>query len=192
MHSISLTVLLFIACQFGVTTAYGMQQDPPSLLKALQDQAEDATILALLESKTVNVNEQEDYGWTALHEAICQNRFVIAEALLKRGAFVNARSEAACLRGHNKNFGWLPIHEAAFRGNLEAVKLLTRYGALLYQHNHRGRTPQQEAGEHAAIVAFFRDDPFNLAYNQSLAARQSQEYRLAEMRYLASKTKSTK
>ncbi len=74
--------------------------------------------------KGVDLNFRDEEGHTPLHAAIDREeprKYEILEMLLAAGAPVN-------LKGWND---WTPAHQAAARDDVEALKLLVRFGADL-------------------------------------------------------------
>ena len=70
----------------------------------------------------VSMDARDDDGYTPLHTALerdSEDRYEILELLLRAGADVNAR-------GFND---WTPLHKAAAGNDIEACKILLRYGA---------------------------------------------------------------
>ena len=75
-------------------------------------------------SKGVNLDFTDDEGLTALSSAIDRensDKYEILELLLKHGVPINRK-------GFND---WTPLHQAAARNDVEALKLLVKYGANL-------------------------------------------------------------
>lgn len=66
-----------------------------------------------------------------LHSAVASRNLQITQALLERGADVNAKQEA----------GYTPLHEAAHNGDLPVLDLLLHYGADPLARNDAGQTP---------------------------------------------------
>jgi ankyrin repeat protein len=74
--------------------------------------------------QAVDLNFRDDEGYTPLHSAIDRerpDRYEVLDMLLAAGASVN-------LKGVND---WTPAHMAAARDDVEALRLLVRYGADL-------------------------------------------------------------
>ena len=67
----------------------------------------------------VDVNAEDENGWTPLHHAAWQGRNEIAELLIAKGADVNAKD----------GVGRTPLNEAALNGRKEIVELLIAEGA---------------------------------------------------------------
>lgn len=75
-------------------------------------------------SHNVDLTFRDQDGYTVLHAALERekpDKYQVMELLLKHGASVNA---------HGVN-DWTPAHMAAARGDIEALKLLIRFGADL-------------------------------------------------------------
>jgi hypothetical protein len=78
-----------------------------------------ANVLFYLESLQMNINERDNAGFTAIHEAVAANHIQIAEILLEFDADPNAAA-------HD---GTRPIHDATESGNIEMCRMLLSYGA---------------------------------------------------------------
>jgi ankyrin repeat protein len=79
-------------------------------------------MVELLVMKGIDINYQDDAGYTALHRAATENNFEIAELLLANGARANIKT-----RTQFKT----PLHNAADKGHLQMVQLLLSNGADL-------------------------------------------------------------
>jgi ankyrin repeat protein len=94
-----------------------------------------ADLVSLYLAKGANPNAKDEWGDTALHEAVSRGKsVVIVKSLIASGADVNAKN----------NTGDAPLHEAASRtwsGVEEAVQLLTAAGASREEKNNSGQTP---------------------------------------------------
>lgn len=82
-------------------------------------------------------------GWTALHLACFFGQPAIAEALIAKGANVNARSTNAM-----KN---LPLHAAAAGRNREAVRILLERGADPNARQEAGWTTLHQAAQNGDV-----------------------------------------
>ena len=103
-------------------------------------------VQVLLDYKT-DVNAQDDYNWTPIHDVssryyfqdqvpnISISRPDVARLLLERGADPNARM---------KN-GLTPLHVAARDGRVEVARVLLKHGANVGAEDNKGRTPFQMA-----------------------------------------------
>jgi len=72
-----------------------------------------------------NINATNSEGENALHAAIIQNAYEVAEELILLGIEVNARGD----------LGNTPLHEAALQGKMKFVRLLVDHGADLFALN---------------------------------------------------------
>lgn len=80
--------------------------------------------IAWMLARKVDITFRDEEGYTVLHSALERSspeQLEILELLLQHGAPVNA---------HGTN-DWTPAHMAAVRGNIEALKILLRFGADL-------------------------------------------------------------
>lgn len=82
-------------------------------------------------------------GWTALHLACFFGQPEIADALIARGAEVNARS-----RNRMQN---TPLHAAAAGRNQAAVRLLLEHGADVNARQHGGWTALHAAAQNGDV-----------------------------------------
>ncbi|XP_068698694.1 tonsoku-like protein isoform X1 [Montipora foliosa] len=131
------------------------------------------------------VNEK---GETPLHEAAIAGNLQRVEALLEKGADVNARDycgwlplHEACNHGHveivelllkagsdvndqggEHCFGVTPLHDAAENGHLDVVKLLLKYGASINLKDGRGRTSLDATLQVLERNVDDRDDTFTI------------------------------
>ena len=82
--------------------------------------------------ENANIDECDESGATAIHWAILGNQNDMLGSLLEKGAKVDIRSNACCLR---RWFNWsdpgfrLPLQMAASRGNIRAIELLLKRGS---------------------------------------------------------------
>ena len=86
--------------------------------------------------KSVNINEPDNEGWTALHEAATHQELDVVKWLIDNGANASARD----------NRGETALHLIAEEGDddhetLEIIKELLRAGASPYAKNDSGETP---------------------------------------------------
>jgi len=91
--------------------------------------------------KTIDVNQYDHLGNTALHYAAGANHVACVELLLKAHANVKAQN----------NTGDTPLHKAAWRGSEKIVTLLLNSGADLSTRNKEGQTPLNLAREPSVI-----------------------------------------
>ena len=78
----------------------------------------------------LNVNDVDNNGRTALHEASIHNRIKTARKLLDRGANINATDKE----------GQTPLHVAAQEGSVDTVQFLVRKGANVNTVDNNGWT----------------------------------------------------
>ena len=74
----------------------------------------------LIKAGGVNINIQENDGWTALHWAIIRDRKDCVELLIKSGINVNIQTE----------YGWTALHYACNYGHKDCVELLIKAGGI--------------------------------------------------------------
>jgi len=79
----------------------------------------------------VDLNKQDQAGYTALREAIYQQHYKVAELLIENGADVNLAD----------NDGETPLHRAVINHASDLVKILLKHGADITLKDHHGRTP---------------------------------------------------
>ena len=80
----------------------------------------------------VDVNGQNENGWTPLHHAAIHNsNATVVEYLISQGADVNARDEV----------GRTPLHNAALSGSVEIIQYLISQDADVNAKDNDGWTP---------------------------------------------------
>ena len=124
--------LLFITLATLSINAHGAAEYPLHDAVKNKDINRVQQLLAINET---NVNQKNGFGITPLHEAARDNRFEIAELLIKHGAEINAKEQDK----------WTPLHLAAWYGYLDIAKLLINYGADTNAKNKNGKTPLEIA-----------------------------------------------
>lgn len=100
----------------------------------------------------LDVNNADDSGWTALHQAASVGLTPLVERLLQLGARVDAQTRS----------GQTPLHYAAGKGQLGAVGLLLRAGARPDAEDRLGQTAVHRAatlGRTEAVVALLAHTP---------------------------------
>jgi ankyrin repeat protein len=93
-------------------------------------------LLSLFMDSGADLNARSSKDYTALHLAISEGCGEAAEALISRGADINAREKA-----HNI----APLHLAAMKGNREMVELLVSRGAEINIEAENHFTPLKAA-----------------------------------------------
>ncbi|XP_008582665.1 PREDICTED: 2-5A-dependent ribonuclease [Galeopterus variegatus] len=117
-------------------------EDGCLLIKAVQK--EDIDLVQDLLSRGADVNfQEEEGGWTPLHNAVQVNRKDIVELLLDRGA-------DPCLRKRN---GATPFIVAGIEGNVELLKLFLSQGADVNECDVHGFTAFMEAAVYGRVEA---------------------------------------
>lgn len=84
-----------------------------------------------IDAQTVDVNAQNDYGYTALHWAAEENHISTVKTLLERGADIESR---------NKYLD-TPLLKASKNGHFQMVKLLLDWNVNFDCQNQKGHTP---------------------------------------------------
>ncbi|EAY12308.1 ankyrin repeat protein, putative [Trichomonas vaginalis G3] len=115
-----------------------------------------------------NVNEKNQNGKTALHDAAYRNSKETAELLISHGANVNEKNQngetahhdaayknsketAEVLISHGANVneknqnGKTALHDAAYRNSKETAELLISHGANVNEKNQNGKTALHDA-----------------------------------------------
>jgi ankyrin repeat protein len=105
----------------------------------------DVAEFLLTHNPDVNAVSRNPIHVTPLHSAAAGNQYEICEALIAKGANVNARQEG----------GFTPLHSAAQNGNLALVELLLKHGADPHAKTDDGKTARDFAAEggHAGVAA---------------------------------------
>jgi len=95
----------------------------------------------------VNINAQDDRGWTSLHRALCHDYFDIAKILIESGADLD-------IKDNDPGEGWAPLHWASLKNCVEILEILLNRGANINIQNYEGDTPLHFASyhRHAEIV----------------------------------------
>jgi len=90
-------------------------------------------ICSVLINHRININSQEQGGWSALHFAAQEYSTPITDLLLKNGAVIDIKD----------NNGNTPLFRALFnsKGNGDVIKLLLQYGANKDEKNNSGISP---------------------------------------------------
>jgi ankyrin repeat protein len=123
----------------------------------------DDTLLTLLLDNGADVNATNAYRWTALLEAVSQDRLALVKLLVERGADVNAA----------QNQGETPLMTAVSRGNKEIVTYLLAQGADVNRKNEEGKTAlilAIERGQAYVVAPLLIKAEVNLADNNGHTA----------------------
>ena len=84
--------------------------------------------LCFLLKAGIDVNIQNNQGWSALHYASWHNHVEIMDILLKLGANIDIQDKT----------GWTPLMDAIFKSNMDATKKLIKLGANINITNITG------------------------------------------------------
>lgn len=115
-------------------------------------------------SKVEVPRNSNDYGATALFNAIIKLRLPMVESLLKQGIDVNVRNSE----------GMTPLMAAASTGHKDLVKCLLRKGADVHAINNLGETANEVALRYGhQEVATMLQDAASQQGNNARAARQA-------------------
>ena len=118
-------------------------RDGFSTLQSAAVHGDDLEMVRVLLGYGVDVNAQNDYGYTALHYASHypsdSDDSRVLGLLLDYGADINVETKG----------GLTPLHQASQCGSIEKVRLLVERGASVEVQDEHGRTPLDVAsGEH--------------------------------------------
>lgn len=127
--------LFVITASASLTTAWGGKQSLQEGLFNKIKAGEIDSVEDLLSTTSVNLQDTDEGGSTALHCAALFNRVDIANLLIKRGALVNAP---------NRKDGSTPLHDAVYEGHIAMVKLLIDHNANVTLQNYQGYAPIHE------------------------------------------------
>lgn len=107
----------------------------------------------LLTSNPEILNEKDNAGWTALHEASCNGHPDIARELLDAGADVNMPNHENVTALHEavlyRHVGVVEVRRAleATPVDSPSPQVLLEFGASITARNIRGRTPVDEVDD---------------------------------------------
>lgn len=166
--------------------------------KALQTAAEKGNlpyVKSLVEKDGANVNFVDQYGWSALLQAVSEAHASVVNYLLSKGANVfqkNADGSTAMhlavaadseeivntliaqgldVNAQNEN-GWTPLHLACLQGNPSVVSILLQNGADCNKINRDGNTPLKVTTS-LAVSKVIREFQESKASNTSNASSSS-------------------
>lgn len=146
-------------------TVTGNAKEEPALIVAVEES--DLKRAQKLIAKGADVNQQNSYGYSALHVAAASGDAKVVKLLLEAGANVNARNPTgsalarAAQQGNAEivrlllqagadveakdDSGWTPLFSAAMTGGAETVEVLLRAGANINARANNGWTALKEA-----------------------------------------------
>ncbi len=96
----------------------------------------DIELVTKILQNSVNPDERDSFGGTALHAAMFQKKTEIITLLITHGFDVNAQGTSN---------GYTPLHDAVWANNLEAAKILIKHGARTDIRAKDGLTPYEKA-----------------------------------------------
>jgi ankyrin repeat protein len=120
-----------------------IQADPSLAIFAAAIQGRTEELDRLITGDRSLVSKLSADGWTLLHLAAFFGHKETAQALLNKGAQVDARSTNAMQN--------MPLHAASAGGHTSLVKLLVDHGASVNARQHGGWTPMHAAAEKGDI-----------------------------------------
>jgi ankyrin repeat protein len=143
----------------------GNAKEEPALIEAVEES--DFRRAQKLIAKGADVNQQNSYGYSALHVAAASGDAKVVKLLLEAGANVNARNPTgsalarAAQQGNAEivrlllqagadveakdDSGWTPLFSAAMTGGAETVEVLLRAGVNINARANNGWTALKEA-----------------------------------------------
>ncbi|NJL27641.1 MAG: hypothetical protein HC897_06935 [Thermoanaerobaculia bacterium] len=99
-------------------------------------------LVEVLSSQGADTERRDARGQTPFHQALEQRAFVVARALLKAGAAIDAAVRVSGLVGRrDENARITPLHKAASDGNEEILRFLLRENVDVNVTDDRGWTP---------------------------------------------------
>lgn len=109
---------------------------------------EDVALWLMEHDADVDAVAQNEQMIRPIHAAAAKGNLAVVEALLERGAEVNARQQK----------GFTPLHTAAANGDVALAKLLLAHGADAQAQDDQGRTPRMLAREkgHHEVAALLQ------------------------------------
>jgi ankyrin repeat protein len=150
MKKIVSLVLLFASfasvVSFGVVFA---QEFPPTAILNAAYKG-DTEMVKLILATNPDPDIRDNFGATALHEAIFESNLEVIRLLLDNGFDVNAQVPSN---------GYTPLHYAVWLNKPEAVRLLLSYNADKNIKDKKGFTPLEKAtkeGKRDLVIALSR------------------------------------
>jgi ankyrin repeat protein len=113
---------LYVACDDNYDSIPNLKQKKKLRISKDEFLQKQKKIVEMLLAAGADINQQTDYGVTALHHAIWYtNTMPVIEELLKNNASFDKRT----------NLGYLPLHTAAQQNNVQAFECLVQNGAKI-------------------------------------------------------------
>jgi ankyrin repeat protein/CHAT domain-containing protein len=128
MEDISMIELLL---KHGASPDIGNKFTEYPLIVAVEEGFD--SILYLLLETPLNINVQSKDGWTALHYAARDNNTDYLQLLLEKGANTQMLAETS-------DNEYTPLMLAVYNENIEAIKILVKYGADPNFYNSKGES----------------------------------------------------
>ena len=177
----SWVILLIIVLPIVVFTTSTCHRSVKSTELLAAAQTGDTTAISAILADPVDVNIEDEFGYTALHWAALGGYMDIVNLLLEHGADVNHTSRTgetslmmACMNKHSEvvavlllagaqpniqpsgSPGWYAIHYASGAGSLETVELLIEANANLAAQDEYGRAPLHFAANSDIALALLK------------------------------------
>ncbi len=115
------------------------------IINALRQGHKELALALIQHAKPYQVCLYDQQGQTALHLAVQKNLPDVVNALLEKGANINA------LATDPSYTHMTPLHYAALTGNLKLTQLLLAWGANIHLENGQFHTPATMAYQHGFL-----------------------------------------
>jgi len=124
-----------------------------------------ASVVRMLEMKSIDVEATGEYGRTCLLTAAKYGHLAICRLLIDKGAQLEAKDMN----------GWTPLHLAAFEGRVEIVRLLCDRGADVEVRDYKGNRPLHKAVQTSRISDRISDEMNHLLIVKELIDERKAE-----------------